>query len=224
MLCSRCSEPVDPIIAVDIDGTLGDYYKHILQFALGYLGKMGYGFPAYDGSMSHGEWYETYLDISREEFRQIKLAFRQGSLKRTMPVYHDRVQMLHSLKDAYGCEIWLTTTRPYLRLDNVDPDTRWWLEHNDVPFDYLLYDDDKYQELALRVDESRVVAVVDNEPEMLDEAERVFNPGVPILAKDWHNEGCGWIGPYGYTGRELFSEIAKRVKTWHDRYIHSSQT
>jgi hypothetical protein len=53
VLCTRCSSVVKPLVAVDIDGTLGDYHTHFLNFAREYLGP-NYWIPchslAYDGS------------------------------------------------------------------------------------------------------------------------------------------------------------------------------
>jgi hypothetical protein len=116
-----------------------------------------------------------------------------------------------------GAELWLTTTRPYLRLDNVDPDTRWWIEKHEVPFDYMLYDECKYQELARRVDRARVVAVVDDLDEMYDDADAVFGPGVPILYKTQFNSGV--VRPtIAANGRDLWNEINRRLETYERHY------
>jgi FMN phosphatase YigB (HAD superfamily) len=85
LLCSNCSRRVKPIVAFDIDGTLGDYHGHIHRFAAEYVSTSDNGAMSlleslnnYDGTMPHSEWfYEHGIDLA--EFRAIKLAYRHGS-------------------------------------------------------------------------------------------------------------------------------------------------
>lgn len=183
MLCSRCSSPVTPIVAVDIDGTLGDYHGHFLRFAERYLDR--HQRPErlrYDCSISFGEWFCSAYDTDITTFRNIKLAYRQGGMKRTMPGIEGMCQMADALRHL-GVELWITTTRPYLRLDGIDPDTREWLRRHHVRYDGLLYDEDKYEKLAEYVDPARVVAVIDDQPDQYDAAESYFGELTPILFK-----------------------------------------
>jgi hypothetical protein len=129
--CSSCSREIRPVAAIDIDGTLGDYHGQLMEYAELYLGH-----PArmderpYDGTMNFGDWMMEAFDIpSRKEYRDLKLAFRQGGTKRWMPAYQDMIDAV-AYAHVMGCEVWLTTTRPYLRLDSVDPDTREWLRRS----------------------------------------------------------------------------------------------
>lgn len=170
MRCSTCSDVVKPVVAIDIDGTLGDYHGHFLSFAAHYLGRAIPG--VFDGSMALNE----HMGVSLHEYRTVKLAYRQGGMKRTMPVKEGAHEMLYVM-NRVGAEIWLTTTRPYLRLDNVDPDTRHWLERNDLRFDYMLYDEEKYHMLLERVDKERIVFVLDDLAECYDEADAL---GLPV--------------------------------------------
>ena len=163
MQCSDCSRVVRPVVAVDIDGTLGDYHGHFLAFAEQYLQM---NLP--DGHDGSGEFSEA-LGLPKHLYRQIKLAYRQGGMKRCMPVYDGANLLVDTVKEL-GAELWVTTTRPWMRLDNVDPDTRFWLEHHGIAYDALLYDENKYKLLADTVGHERVVAVVDDLPEMIDQA------------------------------------------------------
>ncbi len=186
MRCSNCSNEVRPIVAIDIDGTLGDYHGHFLEYARStYLpGSEGRG-AVYDGSEGFGQWFCHRFRTDLTTFRQIKLAYRQGGLKRNMPVEDGAAAVVAALRER--AEIWLTTTRPYLRLDNVDPDTRFWLERNGIVFDGMLYDEDKYKVLAERVDRERIVAVLDDLPEQYDAASHEFGSHVPILRRNKYN-------------------------------------
>lgn len=169
MKCTDCNRPVRPVVGLDIDGTLGDYHGHLLNFAESYLGQTGTGWAlTYDGSTD----LCTFMDLTKHEYRALKLAFRQGGMKRTMPVFPGATD-LSLLMKSLGAEVWITTTRPYMRLDNVDPDTRWWLEKQGIHYDGLIYDDDKYERLVEIVGADRIVGVVDDLPDLYDAAVRL---------------------------------------------------
>ena len=155
-----------PIVALDIDGTLGDYHRHFLRFAEGYL-----DMPMPDPEkINNGNPLWNHMGVSRTTYREVKLAYRQGGMKRTMPVYPWASGLTHEIAAA-GAEVWICTTRPYLRLDNIDPDTREWLRRNDIHYDGVIFDTlsgkyTKYDELARQVGD-RVVAIMDDLPEAI---------------------------------------------------------
>jgi len=186
MLCSSCSEFIQPVVAVDIDGTLGDYHSHFIDFAEQYVGRELH--RTYFGGTSFRLWFQTANNIGTEEFRAIKLAYRQGGMKRSMPVF-DGAQSLLTEILAHDAELWLTTTRPYLSLDTVIPDTVEWLRRNGMgEYDGMLFDEDKYAKLLDRVDERRIVAIIDDLPEMCDEADRLTGRNVSILVGTQWNQ------------------------------------
>ncbi len=164
-----------PVIALDIDGTLGDYHGHFLRFAEGYLGRdmpdpleINPGLPLW-----------KYMGVEKREYADCKLAYRQGGMKRTMPVYAGADELTAEIQ-SWGWEVWICTTRPYLRLDNIDPDTREWLRRNGIRFDAVLFDNvnhkySKYRELARQAND-RVLAVFDDLPEAIVVADELgFN-------------------------------------------------
>lgn len=161
MLCSQCSSEVKPVVVFDIDGTLGDYHGHFVRFCDQYFGRvMDRGF---DGGMEFHEW----LELDLKDYRAAKLAYRQGGLKRSMDTYPSAYKAVSAARTA-GCEIWIATTRPFSRLDNIDPDTIEWCRRNQIEFDGLLYGDDKYQQLSEHIDNERVISVIDDLPEQVD--------------------------------------------------------
>ncbi|NIN99769.1 MAG: hypothetical protein GTO49_33345, partial [Anaerolineae bacterium] len=174
--CSECSARVRPIVAVDIDGTLAEYHKHLGDHICRYFGMEWKQHPIYDPWDGEGN-YEDYFGITQAQYREAKLAFRQGGFKRWAPVMPGVAALRHTLtglKQTHDLEVWVTTTRPWNRLDSTDPDTRHWLDRHFPLYDHLLYDDNKYERLAEIVDRDRVVAVVDDLPEMWAQAARVF--------------------------------------------------
>lgn len=181
-----------PVVALDIDGTLGDYHLNFLRFAAMYfdlpnlvddrLGQPNPGLPLW-------QW----LGLDLRDYREAKLAYRQGGWKRWMPCYPGAAELTRKIQDA-GAEVWLCTTRPYLRLDNIDPDTREWLRRNEIHYDALLFDPTheadgtKYDELVRQV-APRVASVVDDLPEMIEAAYKLSLGGMmgPILRDQPYN-------------------------------------
>lgn len=190
MLCSNCSHPIKPVVAVDIDGTLGDYHGHFLRFAAEWIGE-GHGFDPgiynYDGQMAFSTWCEVTFGIDLATYRQIKLAYRQGGMKRTMRIWDGSYALCGAIRDA-GAELWMTTTRPYLSLDNIVPDTVEWCRRHQIDYDGMLFDELKYEEFSKRIDPSRVVAVFDDLSEMYDAANDHF-PGRAWLVRGRYNYG-----------------------------------
>ncbi len=186
-LCSKCSAPVRPIVAVDIDGTLSEYHDAISEFSCAY-----WDVPAPLDSWDGRGNFEDYLGLTQTQYREAKLAYRQGGYKRTAAWQPGAYEFMQWLA-GQPVEIWITTTRPWNRLDSVDPDTRFWLDRHNVRYDHLLYHDHKYQELMRLVDPQRVVAVVDDLPEMVKEADECLEYTQAFLIMRTHNAGK-WIG------------------------------
>lgn len=226
MRCSSCSSPVNPIVAIDVDGTLGDYHGHWLRFATNWLfnddvalnAQMNMSLNMYRGDESFSQYCMNMLDIDLSTYRIIKLAYRQGGMKRTMPINRWAADVAHFVR-ASGAELWITTTRPYLSLDNIVPDTVEWLSRHGIVYDHMLFDEDKFATLANRVDSERVVAVLDDLPEMYDAAASVLHYGhdVPILVRSPYNAGVR---------RPLMSDLEgtlpildSRIRQWREQHV-----
>lgn len=172
-ICTECKHeqfvPTRPIVAVDVDGTLADYHKHFLRFAEGYCHQ---SFPP-AGRVNPGLPLHEFMGLEKSAYDEVKFAYRRGGMKRTMPVINGAAEMTWNLKEL-GCEVWISTTRPADRYDNVDPDTREWLRRNGIHYDALIFDsihgDDKYSRLSNIVGADSVVAMIDDLPEMIDVA------------------------------------------------------
>lgn len=196
MKCTNCSQRVKPIVALDVDGVLARYHEALVDFIIHYTDmEPGLAVPwpgRFDTDRiggDFGDWVCFAWQLDRKTYREIKLAFRQGGQKRFMPAYEGAPELAAACVEQ-GAEIWVTTARPYLRLDNVDPDTREWLRRNEIAWDFMVYGEDKYDRLAQLVEFERVVAVLDDLPEMYDQALNVFGGGVPILRMNAWNKGA----------------------------------
>lgn len=219
MHCSDCGKPIKPVVAVDIDGTVAEYHAHLLRFIFRYYDISpihenelfdGNGFCEWDGS---GE-FENFIGISREEYREAKLAFRQGGMKRTMPCFKEANLMVECFHDL-GCEVWFTTTRPWQRLDNVDPDTREWLRRWNFQYEGLLYDEDKYGKLVEIVGAKRIVGVIDDLPEMYDRAQELELPVYQPHRN--HNSHVSQARPVGGTLAGAIGWVGRNVEEWRQK-------
>lgn len=170
-----------PVVALDIDGTLADYHKHFLEFAANWFGKE---MPD-PSEINPGLRLHRFMRVRLADYRQCKLAFRQGGMKRWMPAYPGASELTQKIRRA-AAEVWICTTRPYLRLDNIDPDTREWLRRNKVHYDAVLFGDDKYRELKRQAG-PRVIVVADDLPEMLMRA-RALDLGRRVLRAQPYND------------------------------------
>lgn len=188
MKCTDCHQEIKPVVAVDIDGTLGDYHKHFAWFCSKYWGDRVARYP-YDGS---GE-FEDSLDLSKEEYRQAKLAYRMGGMKRWLPLFADTKPFMDMVANL-GAEVWVATTRPWHSVQNIDSDTQWWLQSHGFRVDGLLYGEDKYSLLIDTVGIDRVIGVVDDLPFQLGYAEALGLNAWQVdrshnKATKWHRRG-----------------------------------
>lgn len=164
-----------PVVALDIDGTIGVYHGHFLNFAEDWLGKEMPPTYEYAGGSLH-----SFMGISKTTYRKVKLAYRQGGLKRSMPAYPGARELTVDLRKC-GVELWICTTRPYLALSNIEPDTREFLRRNGVQYDAVIYGEHKYRQLVAHVGMGRVVGVLDDLPEMYAQAAQL---GLAPLLRD----------------------------------------
>jgi hypothetical protein len=212
-LCEKCQTPILPVVALDIDGTLGDYHAHINEFARNWFGPdraiaAGYA-PVYDGTRPHRDWFTEAYECDVTTFRQVKLAYRQGGWKRTMPPFPGARSLVSDLREI--AEVWLTTTRPWDRYDRIDPDTKEWCRRNRIEFDALLFDEDKVEVLMERAGE-RVCFFLDDEVEQLDLAEAQW-PGSTVLRSTQYNRGIRY--PVMARGMDEAREMAKaHITDW----------
>lgn len=206
MLCSQCGEKVRPVVVFDIDGTLGDYHTHFTKFCHNYFQHMQVR-DMYDGSCDFEDW----LGLTRIEYREAKLAYRQGGTKRWMPIYPYAAEAVREVQDA-GAEVWIATTRPWQRLDNIDPDTREWLRRNNILYDGLLYGDDKFNQLCETVDPDRVVAVIEDLPGMFDLGSKLNLPIMQVWRP--HNNTPGARRNPSGTLIDCTQWALRNVKNW----------
>lgn len=181
MKCSNCSAVIRPVVAVDIDGTLAQYHAFYTKFVAAYKDIPEDQMPQqWDGM---GE-FRDLLGLTQHEHHQMKVAFRAGGFKRWMPKFDGAFSIMTELK-SLGCEIWVTTTRPWMRMDNVDTDTVEWCRRHGIEYHHILFDEDKYGRLVELVDPERIVGVLDDEWEQIERCEELRLP-VSLRSTRWN--------------------------------------
>lgn len=159
-------DPFAMVVALDIDGTAGDYHSHFTKFAEAYVGKPMPPADQYTGGVP----FHKHLGVSRSTYNTMKLAYRQGGMKRSMPPYEGIGDLTRYIRSR-GVQVWICTTRPYMRLDNIDPDTRHWLRKRaHIQYDGILYGTHKYRDLVRAVGLDRVLVVYDDLPAQIEVA------------------------------------------------------
>lgn len=179
-----------PVVSLDLDGTIGDYHSHFLWFATLWFGRE---FPPPD-EVNPGMRLSDFMGIPHHEYRDCKLAYRQGGLKRFMPAYPFASELTQNVRAA-GADLWICTSRPYLRLDNIDPDTREWLSRNRIEYDAVLWEgldegteSTKYSDLVSQNGLDRIVAVTDDLPEQTADAERLGILNIYVRDQPYNRE------------------------------------
>jgi hypothetical protein len=221
-----------PVVAIDIDGTLADYHGHFLNFARGWLGRE---VPDPD-EINDGKPLHQFMGITKATYREVKLAYRQGGLKRSMPCIEGADMLVNRIRrqaclrnkvnpgscyqHGLGAEVWICTTRPYLRLDNIDPDTREWLRRFRIRYDALLFDpsdgDNKYRELARQAGDRVAIALEDLPAQAL----KAHQHKVPIVAlhnqpynQYWDDIEYPWLYRWSNTG-SAYELVCAALKKW----------
>jgi hypothetical protein len=196
--------PLAPVVALDIDGSLADYYAHFKWFAELYLQE------ELTIDWSNTTEFSEALGLEKDVYRSIKLAYRQGGMKRSIPVLNgDETRRLIPAIRRLGVQAWICTTRPWQRLDNIDPDTQWWLNRNFGRVDGVIYGEEKYEDLIDIVGRRRILGVFDDLPENIVTA-GLLGLNTAIRRGD-HNER--WIG-------ELREDSVVKVVN-HNSYLYA---
>lgn len=159
-------DPFAPVIGLDIDGTSGDYHGHFTWFISQWLGREMPDPTAYTGGVP----FHKHLGVSRATYNDAKLAYRQGGIKRWMPAYPNIGEFTKVVRET-GAQVYICTTRPYLNLSNIDPDTRHWLRRAGMQYDGVLYGQHKYSDLKKAVGLDRIVCVFEDLPRLCDRAD-----------------------------------------------------
>lgn len=203
-----------PVIALDIDGTLADYHGWFLRFAELYLGKPMPNPKDINPRLP----LHKFMGVSKRTYREVKLAYRQGGMKRSMPLVDGEFpEVVREIRKR--AELWICTTRPYLRLDNIDPDTRHWLRRNHINYDAVTWGPNKYRDLAGHVGADRVIMAVDDQVSLTRQALDNGICNAVIMDQPYNRPvaGDGSEGEYThrvYSARQILAVANAAINTY----------
>ena len=135
------------IAIIDIDGCLCEYPNPVF-----------FSYVESCTNMLYSDLEKMKEDLGLTLYEDLKSNYRRLGLKREIKVNLDALSFLELLKkDQF--EIIILTSRP--NIFNVVKDTRYWLDKNSVPYDFLCFVDNK-TEFILSTEEHDVIVVDDN--------------------------------------------------------------
>lgn len=192
-----------PVFALDIDGSLGNYWQHFISFAELWTGKP---MPPWTSAVP-GVSLAKHCGLSKTTYRRIKLAYRQGGMKRSMPAFPGAKELVRTLR-ATGAEVWLCTTRPFLQVTNVEEDTRHWARRNGMHYDGFVFGENKYRHLVAAVETWRIVAVLEDLDELVEQANSLGLTTVQV-AQPYNHAGPGMWADMEAAQTELLEHLRK---------------
>jgi uncharacterized HAD superfamily protein len=161
--------PDAKVVGVDIDGVLADYPRSFVEFVNSKLG------TCYRVEDVRGYDVYSQLGLSPEIGQQLKDEYRQTGQKRYIPLCEGAKDFLQWLKSC-GYAVVLLTSRPYEQYKRILPDTMEWLRDNDLPYDAILFAQDKMERLLKVFGTKRIEFFVDDVAKYANDIARL---GVP---------------------------------------------
>lgn len=188
------------VAGVDIDGVLAQYPEGFLDFV---NGKLGTNYTA--EGLKEYNLYEAF-DIPVPIMEQLKDEFRSTGRKRHLPVIPGAKEFLETLR-AKGYQIVLLSARPYKQYKRIFADTQEWLKKNQLPYDAILWDENKCVKLLREFGQDTVSFFVEDH---LGQANDVARLGCKVyLLEKSYNQGATRGGIIRVRDLEHLTEILK---------------
>lgn len=148
-------QPDKKIVGVDIDGVLAEYPLSFLNFVNKELG------TSYTIEQVKAYNIAECLGLPLEQVMELKHKYRETGQKRFIPLCSGAREFLVWL-EAQGYAIVLLTSRPFDKYKRILPDTMEWLLINDLPYDALMFDENKNERLLKEFGPERLAFFVDD--------------------------------------------------------------
>lgn len=143
----------EKVVAIDIDGVLGEYPYWFLKFI---FDKTGYNLNSL---------YEAKAQFGTIKYEELKSSYRQSGYKATMPASKNASEFTHLLHKK-GYKVIILTARPYKEYYTIYPDTLNFLKNNEIYFDAIVWDKEKhlkiikeFPKLQFMVEDSTDIAI-----------------------------------------------------------------
>lgn len=159
-----------PCVVVDIDNVLCDYITGIGEWIVRRYPM--YAEQAKRVMQRRGYFNAANMELQEETWQDLKHHFRVSGGKRHLPVFADAKDFLGRMRQR-KLRIVLLTSRPIDEYPNILTDTLFWLEQNQLPFDFLWWGDDKAERLIKVPDlKSKIQFAVDDDRKFIDQFQK----------------------------------------------------
>ena len=169
------------VVAIDIDGVLAQYPEGFMDFIREQTGMKFINF------VQKGDLYDDlapFFDGDYKAVKDLKHAYRSSGAKANLPMVEGASLALHDLRQM-GYSIVLLSARPYKEYPRIFADTIEWLNKNDIPYDAILWDENKEDRIVKEFPHMKFL-VEDN----LSNAKKVAKRGYPVFLFDYpSNQG-----------------------------------
>lgn len=145
----------DTCVIIDIDGVLADYPNCFYEYCV----------KTFYPEFSRQEFAKFYADSNLLQREAMKTSYRQSGVKASVPVIPGSKQLLDAIKRKSNgnMKIILMTNRPYSKFYRIYPDTLTWLAKNSLPYDGIIWAEDKGVETVQKF--KNVMWAVDDNPD-----------------------------------------------------------
>lgn len=165
-------------VVVDIDGVLADYVKGFLEFV---CRETGVEIPE-----PHEKDFYSHIGrfVGYERAYELKHQFRERGQKLLLDVLPGSVEFMNRMRQE-GAYLLLMSARPYKKYKRIMADTLQWLKAHSIPYDSILWDENKEDRIIKEYPFARFVV-----EDSYDNALRIASKGIPVYLRDTtYNQG-----------------------------------
>jgi uncharacterized HAD superfamily protein len=126
------------VAGIDIDGVLNYYPKPWVDFVNSQLGT------------EFKNLHEVKYNVPFQKYKDLKFEYRECGVKATLPVREGASEVLWQIKNL-GYMILVLTSRPFSEHKTLYKQTTDWLESNNLPYDGIIFGEDKYLQILSKV-------------------------------------------------------------------------
>ena len=146
----KIKESKQPIVFCDIDGVLADWPGEMIRFAS----------KIERQNLCDVRYMQKQL--GRKRMNEIQKQYRLSGIKARMRLKEFNCgKVLKRLKEE-GFAIILITARPYKKIFRIYSDTLIWLKDSDIPFDAIIWENEKEKYIINNFDTEQVTCIIDD--------------------------------------------------------------
>lgn len=143
----------DKYVVFDIDGVLNNYPLNVMEY------------------MNVSD-LSSFKKTHRTEYRKLKDKFETTGEERNNVLNYSARDVLKMLSETH--KIILLTARPYEKISRLYYDTIYWLEKQEIPYDYLFFSEHKEDFLIQNFNPDQIEFVIDDQIDNINKLSNTF--------------------------------------------------